>query len=178
MHWEQDPTTGEWVMRDDMDSGDTPGATTLVDEPARYGPPTAGEPGGPPLQDGPIWEPPQGAGPGAVSYGPDDDVPEYDNGGYTEPNIGYLPDTPRNGDGQYPPDDGGGIRFRPDEWGAPMNPGPMASPYDNIDHAKIAAWEDAARARGNEVRYTVSGTFEVDADGRIVSTMPSPYRLD
>ena len=54
--------------------------------------------------------------------------------------------------------------------------GPMAPMHQDEDQAIITRWEREVRARGNEVRVTSVGTFEVDADGRIVSEMPSPYR--
>ncbi len=52
----------------------------------------------------------------------------------------------------------------------------MAPPYQNEDEAVITRWEREVRARGNEVRVTPVGTFEVDERGRIVSEAPSPYR--
>ncbi len=58
----------------------------------------------------------------------------------------------------------------------PPGPGPMAPPYQNEDQAIVTRWEREVRARGNEVRVTPVGTFEVDERGRIVSEAPLPYR--
>ena len=50
--------------------------------------------------------------------------------------------------------------------------------YRNEDDELIARWEAEAVARGNTVRHTAAGVFEVDDNGRIVSEMPSSYRMN
>jgi hypothetical protein len=54
----------------------------------------------------------------------------------------------------------------------------MTAGYQNEDYAIVDRWVQEVQARGNEVRKTAVGTFEVDPDGRIVSPMPSPYRMN
>lgn len=53
-----------------------------------------------------------------------------------------------------------------------------AGPYQNEDMAAIDQWVQEAQARGNEIRRTGVGTFEVDPHGNIVSPMPSPYKVN
>jgi hypothetical protein len=50
--------------------------------------------------------------------------------------------------------------------------------YQNYDPSAYAAWEQAVEERGNEVRETAVGCFEVDSGGRIVSRSPSAYPLN
>jgi len=52
------------------------------------------------------------------------------------------------------------------------NPGPMED-ADDPEMVAIGQWQRGVYERGNEVRYTSAGVFEVDPQGRIVSTMPS-----
>jgi hypothetical protein len=59
----------------------------------------------------------------------------------------------------------------------PLSP-PGARAYQNEDYTIIDRWVQEVQARGNEVRKTAAGTFEVDSGGRIVSPMPSPYRVN
>ena len=73
----------------------------------------------------------------------------------------------------YPVDD---VPRHPREEGPALGPvSPMAT-YRNEDDELIARWEAQAIARGNSVRHTAAGVFEVDENGRIVSEMPLPYR--
>jgi len=70
-------------------------------------------------------------------------------GGYRQRNVQTLPDT-----------------------GTPL------AGYENEDRSIVDRWVTAVTARGNEIRETSVGTFEVDRDGRIVSEMPLPYRVN
>ncbi len=81
---------------------------------------------------------------------PDYAVPPDNAGGYTDPDLQMVP----------PARQGGG-------------PG-----YQNYDYSIIDRWVQEVQARGNEVRKTAVGTFEVDSGGRIVSQMPSPYPVN
>lgn len=58
--------------------------------------------------------------------------------------------------------------------GAPIHvPGPMEDADDPVKQAQ-AIWEQNAHDRGNEVRYTSEGVFEVDPESnRIISVMPT-----
>lgn len=99
----------------------------------------------------------------AAPYNPDRDQPT--------PKYPVLPasDAPtRTDEGSYQHP---GLR-------TPPSAGPMAPLYQNDDQRAITEWERGVRARGNEVRVTGVGTFEVDKGGRIVSTAPMPYRMN
>lgn len=51
--------------------------------------------------------------------------------------------------------------------------------YQNEDMDLIDRWVQGVQARGNEVRRTAVGTFEVAAGtNSIVSEMPSPYKVN
>lgn len=69
-----------------------------------------------------------------------------------------------------------GVAGQPTQDGPPLGPAPSTELTSDLDYEVIAAWEREARARGNEVRVTAVGTFEVDPGGRIVSRMPLAYR--
>lgn len=93
--------------------------------------------------------------------------------GYSSPDLSTLPGSAPP-PSEYP-SDGGGYSDPSLDMSLSL---PMAGPYDNIDHARISDWERGVRERGNEVRVTGVGTFEVDSGGRIVAPMPSFYRMD
>ena len=64
----------------------------------------------------------------------------------------------------------------PREEGPALRPATPMATSRNEDDELIARWEAQVVARGNTVRHTAAGVFEVDDNGRIVSEMPSPYR--
>ena len=91
------------------------------------------------------------------------------------PRLAATHPTPTPSTQPAPIDDG--AAFPEDRTYADRLPtGPMAPLYQNEDDAIVTRWEREVRARGNEVRVTPVGTFEVDANGRIVSEAPTPYR--
>jgi len=116
-----------------------------------------------------------------------DDAPAYPSeGGYRNPDIDVLPAPAREYPEEYPPNDGTEdplTRYGPDEF-MPMRPNPVdpysggPGGYDNYDENAYARWVQEVEARGNEVRETSIGTFEVAAGtNNIVSRPPSPYPL-
>lgn len=100
--------------------------------------------------------------------------PEYSN-----PDLRPLPssrDAAPSRDYAVPPDNAGGYSdpgLRP----MPLAPDANAG-YQNYDPNAYAAWAQGVEERGNEVRETAVGCFEVDAGGRIVSRAPSPYPVN
>lgn len=54
----------------------------------------------------------------------------------------------------------------------------MTAGYNNYDPKAYARWEQEVEARGNEVRETAVGAFEVDSGGNIVSRAPSGYAVN
>lgn len=96
--------------------------------------------------------------------------PVYDNAnGYVPPNTAlprYVP-LPIE---EYPYD---GVP-RPHEQGpAPKGVSPMAD-ADDLYMQTIGRWQREVYERGNEIRYTSAGVFEVSPDGtQILSTMPT-----
>jgi hypothetical protein len=106
------------------------------------------------------------------------------------PSIGEGYDT--GADGVYPVMSPQMAPERTDE-GAPIygrqkvpggiRPGQLDRPdeavgYRNYDPKAYARWEQEVEARGNEVRETAVGCFEVDSGGNIVSRAPSGYAVN
>ena len=61
----------------------------------------------------------------------------------------------------------------------PSTPQNAIGQYKNEDYAAIDRWVQEVQARGNEIRKTAVGTFEVEAGtNNIVSQMPSPYPVN
>lgn len=88
-----------------------------------------------------------------------------------ETNEWVMTDTPPAVDQQ----DNGGY-YHPEMDTLPIQREARYDPVQNEDYTVIDRWVQEAQARGNEVRRTGVGTFEVDSGGNIVSRMPSPYR--
>ena len=82
----------------------------------------------------------------------------------------YVAGESRSG---YPLDD---VQRHPREEGPALGPASPMATYRNEDDELVARWEAEAVARGNAIRHTAGGVFEVDENGRIVSEIPSPYR--
>lgn len=105
-----------------------------------------------------------------------------DDAGYRNPDLEYPLGPPVEPVEDYPLD-GGGYRTYPAET-SPMKPVPRdvyGSPggYDNYDEMALIRWEEEVLRRGNEIRETALGTFEVEkGSNTIVSRPPSAYKLD
>lgn len=96
--------------------------------------------------------------------------PEYDNAdGYVPPNTAtprYVP-LPIE---EYPYDD---VPRSHDRGPALKGDSPMADADDMYTQA-ISRWQREVYERGNEIRYTSAGVFEVSPDGtQILSSMPT-----
>jgi hypothetical protein len=65
----------------------------------------------------------------------------------------------------------------PEQRRPPDSTDPMGH-YQNYDPEAYARWEQEVEARGNEVRETAVGCFEVDSGGNIVSRAPSGYAVN
>ncbi len=89
------------------------------------------------------------------------------------PGAGTLPYTPGESKSNFPMDD---VDRHPREEGPALAPAPGVALYRNEDDEIVAQWESQAIERGNTIRHTAAGVFEVDADGRIISEMPLAYR--
>ena len=95
--------------------------------------------------------------------------PEYSN-----PDLGAMPMSPDMAVQRTPE---GAPIYHGSEVG-PLRPGQVEG-YQNYDYDIIDRWVREVQARGNEIRKTAAGTFEVEAGtNNIVSQMPSPYRVN
>lgn len=154
MAWRRDPATGEWEMIDPN-----------VPDPMTQS--TTGQELDPSLRD-PL--PPEGPYEGGFG-------PSGAERGYTTGDAGVYPVmSPQM------------VPGRTGE-GAPIYGGSQASPpelpvsrsagYDNVDYAVVDQWVQDVQARGNEIRKTGVGTFEVGEGNRILSKMPTAaYRTN
>lgn len=110
---------------------------------------------------------------------PPSSLPPSRGEGYSHPGMGTLPlpveETPSL-DYAAPPDNADGYEDPDLRMIPPARPGEGA--YQNYDPAAYARWEQEVETRGNEVRETAVGCFEVDSGGRIVSRAPSGYKVN
>jgi hypothetical protein len=152
MYWVQDAQTGEWVYTDEGMSTPAPSAPTTMltdDEPARYGPPTAGEPGGPALAPGPVYEPPAPKDWSREIAPSDVPPPDYDGGGYRDPNVQYIPPAEPTYSNEYP-----------------------------LDSADAMAWlEENVWSKGWTVNQP-TGEIIDGATGEVKGRVPSFYRMN
>lgn len=154
MAWRRDPATGEWEMIDSS-IPDPMTQSTTQQEPD----PELRSPSRPP----PYQPPKQGEG-------------------YSHPGMGFMPlpveETPSL-DYAAPPDNANGYEDPDMQMIPPAHTGPGAGEYQNYDPAAYARWEQEVEARGNEVRETAVGCFEVEAGtNNILSRAPSGYKVN
>ena len=157
MAWQQDPQTGEWVMVDEAAPIDWQGIGNAISAgvPAGSGSPM---PHDARAMDQGAWE-----GPGRTDEG----YRTGDAGVYPIMSPEMAPD----------PAPEGGYSHRAVE-PLPMRPEDQAG-YQNEDLAAQDAWDEDVQARGNIVRYTPEGVFEVDPNTRrIISRRPTMYRVN
>lgn len=154
MAWRRDPATGEWEMIDpNVPDPMTQSTTGQEFDPSLRDPPTEG-----------------GFGPTGTEAG----YTTGDAGVYPVMSPQMAPERTPEGAPIYARQKvPGGIRpehlDRPDE----------AVGYDNVDYAAIDQWVQDVQARGNEIRKTGVGTFEVGEGNRILSKMPeAQYRTN
>jgi hypothetical protein len=150
MAWRRDPSTGEWEMVDPMTPDPmTQSMTGAEPNPALRDPPPSSLP---PRQGEGYSDPSMSTMPLPVQE---------------EPSLDYAA-SPDNADG-YADTDMGTLPF--------LRPGDEAG-YQNYDPDAYIRWEREVEERGNEVRETAVGVFEVDSGGRIVSRPPSGYKVN
>ncbi len=97
-----------------------------------------------------------------------DPMTQSTTGAEPDPALRDAPAVPTdNADGYTNP----GLRMIPSS--------PERAGYDNEDRAGQAAWVEAAKDRGNIVRFTPHGVFEVDPNTKeIISQCPPMYRMN
>lgn len=149
MDWQRDPKTGEWVAIDPMTQS------------------TTGQEPNPALRD-----PPPPEGPYEGGFGP-----SGTEAGYTTGDAGVYPVmSPQMAPGRTAE---GAPIYGGSQASPPARPVPSMGGYDNADRDAQTAWVEAAKDRGNIVRFTADGVFEIDPNTReVISQMPPMPRMN
>lgn len=95
--------------------------------------------------------------------------------GYTAGDAGVYPvQSPQMATQRTP--EGGPIYYGSDTRSPDPTP---AVGYDNEDRDAQTAWVEAAKDRGNIVRFTADGVFEIDPDThQVIGKCPPMYRMN
>ena len=102
-------------------------------------------------------------------------MPRRTDEGYTTGDAGVYPIMSPQMEPEPSPE--GGYSQR-DVAPLPMRPEDQVG-YQNEDQLAEDAWDEDVQARGNIVRYTPGGVFEVDPNTRrVISRRPTIYRMN